>query len=988
MKLSNSLISLALVGSALLTGCGGGDASIAPTANTTPPVVVTPPAVVTPTPPAVVIPPVVTLALNGTAASGLAIGGATVTAKCQTGSGSATTLPDGNYQLAISGGVLPCVLEVVNPANSGKLHSVAIGSGVTATANITPLTEMLTARVLGNDPAAFFAAFDATVASRAITPATVQAAQTDVTLVLAGTIDTSGISSFVSTALKPATTTNTAGGDAQDKLLDALKTKLNSAQLTQVTTALAQAVSTSTVKQMVLDRVAANQTQLTSTVNVASNTVILTWSDSFPAGTSYRIEVQNADGSYSLVETIPGVGGSGTAMQWQRAATVTGIYRVVAVLPASSIIISTPQGQSSVSVSAPPTPPTIVLDKTEPVSGDVKLSLSGTTSYQSVNWYSDLRLLGSGTGVVNALTWSTSTETNANHLIMARVQVATDSYTEIRRTVAVSNSNIAVGAGVSGTTGTINVDVSASSQFGIARVDASFDGVSIGSLTAPNACAFRIISACAYIDYRFTVNASTAGSGNHTMLITATDKAGNSKTTSVQVPISNLPGLTLNSPQDGAFVNGSLYLSGSYSTDKAGLVTVVASLGDYQFMSSTSQSFGASMSLAGLSPGAYTLTVRATDSTNAVTVIQRTVTITSSVAATYLPLFTLSTSGELLAVEGNKALYSLADKNVRLRDVLTNQEVTLTGAQTIANPTDWQISNGFVYVQGKGSDCVATSVCIYQWSSSGSKTNLSSNNPYIKIYEENPVAHSGYVIWANTAGANPGSYTLYDVAKGTYTKIAQPAGASYIGNNSFDFVVQNGVVSFYYWVQSAGAGMTSVFDVYKWSSATGASTKLTTGGVRNVYTQTDGQTAVWMQTPIGGPTVCNAVAVACTSGVTLLSVPLAGGTTTAVSSNANETFQLHDGVLIWLETTSATRTIKAAFQGVTSTLSTYISSVMYGTGGGFVVYSEFGKTYSWNAATKTSTLRLDTIPNQVLLSGSTMYFVMGTSQTVYRLVLN
>jgi hypothetical protein len=68
-------------------------------------------------------------------------------------------------------------------------------------------------------------------------------------------------------------------------------------------------------------------------------------------------------------------------------------------------------------------------------------------------------------------------------------------------------------------------------------------------------------------------------------------------------------------------------------------------------------------------------------------------------------------------------------------------------------------------------------------------------------------------------------------------------------------------------------------------------------------------------------------------------------------------------------------------------LSVLSSSVLYGAGGGFVVYGEAGKTNVWNAALGSSKLLIDGAPSQVLISGATMYFVMGASQTVYRVAL-
>ena len=193
------------------------------------------------------------LTVNGTAATGKAIAGATITAKCQTGTGNATTQADGSYSLTTAGGKLPCLLQITDPADSSKLHTLVLGSGSAATANITPLTEMLTARVLGNEPAVFFATFDAAVANNKITPTAVKAAQADVGTVLSGVVDTSSLADFLSTPLKAATQGNPAGGDAQDRLLDALRVKINAARLTQVVTALAKISNTDAIKQVIAD---------------------------------------------------------------------------------------------------------------------------------------------------------------------------------------------------------------------------------------------------------------------------------------------------------------------------------------------------------------------------------------------------------------------------------------------------------------------------------------------------------------------------------------------------------------------------------------------------------------------------------------------------------------------------------------------------------------------------------------------------------------
>ena len=941
------------------------------------------------------------LTLAGTAATGLAIASAPVTVKCQSGSGTATTGSDGTYQLVITSGSLPCVLEVTKPDGSGTLHSVATGSASSATANITPLTEMVTAKLLATDPAIYFAAFNASNAASTITTSAVQTAQTAVVTALSGTVDASTVASLISTPMRAATTANPSGGDVQDQLLDALKTKLTTTQQTQVVSALASNTSPTAIKSLVGNSATANLSQLTSTLNLDTNTLVLRWTDSFPAGTNYRVEMQNADGSFSLVETLAGVGGGGTAMQWQRAVTVSASYRVVAVT-STNVVITTPQGQDRVSVVVPSAPPTIVSSQTEPLSGTATLSLSGSNAYSSVSWYVDLRLIGTTTStgatnnVGNPITWNTSTETNSTHLVLARVQTATDSYTEVRRTLNVANSNLALSATVSASTGTINIDASASSQYGIARVEGSFDGATSTSLTEPNACS-RFCSTNNL--YRFSINAATAGSGSHTMVLTAIDSQGARKTVTVAVPISNLPVLTLSSPSDGAFVSGTLTISGSSTSDKTGALTTTASLGDYQFMSTTNANFSGSMNLASLPAGPYTLTVRSTDSSGAVTVLQRTVSVTSGSGLAYTPNFSMGVGGQLIRIDDSNpalVLYRASDGSYRVRNTTTNAETTLQGASTLPYLYNWAMDGGYVYVEGGylGSkstgyaDCPVE--CIFQWSPSGARTNLSTANPNVGIYEQFPRAHGGNVIWINAAGSNPGTFTRYNVATGSYSKIAQPAGANYLINTEYDFYVDgSGNVVFFYCAQSGGEGVTSTFDVYRWNSTTNTSTKLSSGGARSIYPKTDGQRVVWQQT-----------ATDTTGNTTLLSQAVAGGAITTLTSSGGS-FQVKDGVAAWLETTTTTSTgryggttttvtaLKASTTSGTtaSTVSTLAAVNLYAVGGGKVVFGELGKVYSWSADTKTSTLLMETAPTQVTMSGSTMYFVMGTAQAVYKLVL-
>ena len=167
---------IALAAAALLSACGGGGGSGYGD-----------------------VPAAASLGLSGTAATGAALAGAAVEAKCATGSGSATTASDGTYTLNISNGVLPCVARVTGSGGL-VLHTVIAGTGSRAVGNLTPATQLIVARLAAGDPASYYSAFNASAAG-AITPAVVAAAQAAVVATLKpGSLDFSTIAAQQTTS--------------------------------------------------------------------------------------------------------------------------------------------------------------------------------------------------------------------------------------------------------------------------------------------------------------------------------------------------------------------------------------------------------------------------------------------------------------------------------------------------------------------------------------------------------------------------------------------------------------------------------------------------------------------------------------------------------------------------------------------------------------------------------------------------------------------
>ena len=241
-----TLCALLVLTSALL-GCGGGGSSTPNSATALAPLAPMAP---------------VDLVLSGTASTGLAIANATVNAKCLVGSGTTQSLVDGSYQMVVSPGQLPCLLEVISPKDGSRLHSIALGttgSASSVTANLTPLSELLVARMTHKDPATAFNTFDA-ASVNALTAAAVQAAQADVVALLGEVVDTRELGNFLSIPLKAATPGDLKGGDAQGRVLDALGMSLNNAQLAQVVAAFARSSNVYELKQLVASLAAPSST--------------------------------------------------------------------------------------------------------------------------------------------------------------------------------------------------------------------------------------------------------------------------------------------------------------------------------------------------------------------------------------------------------------------------------------------------------------------------------------------------------------------------------------------------------------------------------------------------------------------------------------------------------------------------------------------------------------------------------------------------------
>lgn len=720
---------------------------------------------------------------------------------------------------------------------------------------------------------------------------------------------------------------------------------------------------------------AAQSAKLTAVLDTATNQATLAWSDTFPAGTSYSIQQEATSGSWSNVDAVPGTTGTGGNLTWAHTVNTSTVLRVVVPESGYVVPLQTPSGNTSLTVAPPATVPTIVLNPPQPVTGNVTLSIAGGGTYSAVQWYVDLNSIGtSSSGPDYSIVLNASNLTAGSHLILAQLETSPDSYIQIRLTIQVQNPEVTLNATVSGTSGNVYLNVNATSAYGITSVSATLDGNSLGTLNAPN-CGGQ---ACSNT-YQFPINATAAGSGTHTISVQATDGNGVTDSQTLTVVFSNPPKLTVSTPIDGALVNGTLQVAGSFSTDKPNTtVSVKATLGSVTVLTATASPFSASFSLAGVNPGNYTLTVVATDSAGLTTTVSDVVTVTSSPALVYTPILTLGSGGGILAVSSAYVLYQDSSGTIHAHSSTSD---TIISLGNLTSPGQWQITdNGYVFVYAFGKDRPGGSTSIYMWPAGGSTpTNLSNLAGSNSIYDQLLPVHYPWVLWASLVTSNWNQYTLYNVSTGQNITVPGPAGITLVGNNNCDFTTAGGL-TLYFWTESQNASLQYLTNVYSWSQATGTTTQLSSDNL-SLYPQTDGTTIAW-QTDHAPPPP--------NAPYTLTTENIASRSIGSLSTNMT-TFQLNSGLLGWLEQTISTnngistltaQSIKASNGSSTYTISNLLATAFFGSSGGFIAYEKSGELYDWSP-TGGEVLLFESSPGQLHLAGSTVYFTNGNSQALY-----
>lgn len=530
----------------------------------------------------------------------------------------------------------------------------------------------------------------------------------------------------------------------------------------------------------------ANTANAIGHLDLKTNVVALTWKDVAPKGTVYRIESRNADGSATLVATVPGLEGLGVDMKWERPFGAAVRYRIMASYQGSvqnlagideAWFIFDTTGMSL----------QIGLDQAEPVAGQVALSLPDRPGnpYPWVTWYADGRVLRTGP-VDQGASWSAQAAGNGAHDVAVRVEAYGKSFVTITRTVQVSSAAIAMTATASGGQTSppkppTEIVVSAVSDSGIVSVTGTIDGSNLG----PPQIAGNGV-------YRFALATGAYSYGTHTAVLTATNGAGASRQITLTLGMLNEPVLVLASPENGAIVGGPVTIAGTSNTDGPKPLTTTVKVRDVAFaeqtvLATTANEFSAVYDFGG-KPGTYQIITTATDAAGGVKTITRSVTYSPSGAARTQKL-DVQLDGllsSLLAANGSDIVYTRAEPGVttlRFRSAVGEVVWGADGQALYELPATLVLGGGSAFAAPRLRADTSRNA-IVKWSANGNLRSLSAESPF-----RNPDVVNGsatavrdlavsypWIVWTEYQPVNDGTHiVVFNDQTGVFRKLTPAA---------------------------------------------------------------------------------------------------------------------------------------------------------------------------------------------------------------------
>lgn len=666
------------------------------------------------------------------------------------------------------------------------------------------------------------------------------------------------------------------------------------------------------------------------------------WIDLFDNELGFQVERRVGAGSWEIVESLPAMDrGEGF---WSRGINVAASYRVTASVPGRSIPLHSPDNQTEIAIDpAPSNPATIQIDQTEPVRGDLQISLQNAGPASEVIYTID------GAAFARVTSGGTFAATlPAQHLVQGRrelhafIQKSPGLTLGYRRFLEVDNPAPAVLFFLASTypQGSTHINARASSAAGITSVEFFINGLSVHVASAPVPTTDQ---------YHYPVDITTLPPGTHVLRVVATDDTNATVAMERTYTVNAAPTLSVIGLFDGLIVSGnSVIVRGEFDDDDdADGANVTIDVGAQRVLRTRNSPFTVDLARAGIPPGEHSVNVRVQDSKGKTTFRYYRI-IVPSTSLTYDLLAT--DAAELLAADRGSLLYRKTSGQVVLRNP-AGAEATFSAP----GPGDatYYMSEGHIVALG-------LSLRVYRVDASGQPTEIPvPPDTATFMHAEPAIVRGPWVSWRQAA-ATP-TLRLYDLRTGLSrdVTITDPMSGS-----QHDIVTASGSEQLLF-----QGTVNSTPGIHSLNLQTNVTQLLVSGTV--AAPSSDGTRLIWSD--LASPPT------------ELFIAPLNNPAAATVLGTNVRARTLEGGLACWVDAAS---TLFVNDGSVTTQLTTQFVQPMteYTVEDGRIIFPENDRMHVWSA-TGGKQMWLDALPTSVIQADGVAYFLTDYRGALYRVSL-
>jgi hypothetical protein len=322
----------------------------------------------------------------------------------------------------------------------------------------------------------------------------------------------------------------------------------------------------------------------------------------------------------------------------------------------------------------------------------------------------------------------------------------------------------------------------------------------------------------------------------------------------------------------------------------------------------------------------------------------------------------------ILGTEQGAVLYEKVDGSIIWRNA-GGVEVALQIPAGLTQLQTFTLSGGYVAFAAAPPAAPTGTYHVYLADPTGQVTNFS--EPFGATQNSGPILKYPWLIWHTGTDDH---YEIHNLQTQTRTTVARPAEATDSGFVGNAFVTTPGAEQLVFWANTGTVGSAGPLDIFRYDLASGVTQRITNGGTRYRYLETDNQRIAWRRSDTSS------------LGRALIVAAVADPTAYTTLSTAMSVYHLRDGLLAWIEPDGNGTAVLKVNDGTTTTVITSVARSAPFVADGRITYMEIGHTYVWKPDTGRQLL-LETELTYAPQHDDGIAYFLSNGQSLYRMEL-